>query len=200
MCMCLLKMVKTRVHEGRPNIHRWRVCLEPNTIQDIWHSSQNTKFGNLDKFHFTCESRFTLSTYNRCDRFWRCHCECSEACNILQHHRFGSGSVMVWGDISLVCQTAHMCSPEVVIRIPRLLLRPYAGAVGPEFLLMQDNASLHVAGMCQQFLHDKAIDAMDWPEPKQAHPVFLHPPMTHCTPDWPGVERCFSRGVWEEVP
>ena len=42
-------------------------------------------------------------------------------------------------------------------------LRPYAGAVGPGFLLMQDNARPHVAGVCQQFLQEEGIDAMDWP-------------------------------------
>ena len=30
------------------------------------------------------------------------------------------------------------------------LVRPYAGAVGPGFLLMQDNDRPHVAGGCQQ--------------------------------------------------
>ncbi|KAI3369224.1 hypothetical protein L3Q82_007497 [Scortum barcoo] len=35
--------------------------------------------------------------------------------------------------------------------------------IGPGFLLMQDNARPHVAGVCQQFLQDEGIDAMDWP-------------------------------------
>ncbi|KAI3362460.1 hypothetical protein L3Q82_012748 [Scortum barcoo] len=64
-----------------------------------------------------------------------------------------------------------MCSPSRgslnAIRyrdeILRPLVRPYAGAVGPGFLLMQDNARPHVAGVCQQFLQDEGIDAMDWP-------------------------------------
>ena len=47
--------------------------------------------------------------------------------------------------------------------ILRPIVRPYAGAVGPGFLLMHDNARPHVARVCQQFLHDEGIDAMDWP-------------------------------------
>lgn len=47
--------------------------------------------------------------------------------------------------------------------ILRHLVRPYAGAVGPGFLLMQDNARPHVAGVCQQFLQDEGINAMDRP-------------------------------------
>ncbi|KAI3371178.1 hypothetical protein L3Q82_023809, partial [Scortum barcoo] len=55
---------------------------------------------------FTDESRFTLSTCDRPDRVWRRRGERSAACNILQHDRFGSGSVMVWGGISLGGRTA----------------------------------------------------------------------------------------------
>ncbi|KAI4886909.1 hypothetical protein NFI96_008690 [Prochilodus magdalenae] len=91
---------------------------------------------------FTDESRFTLSTCDRRDRVWRRHGERSVACNILQHDRFGSG----YRD-----------------EILKPLVRPYAGAVGPGLLLMQDNARPHVAGVCQQFLQDKGIEAMDWP-------------------------------------
>jgi len=47
--------------------------------------------------------------------------------------------------------------------ILRPIVRPYAGAVGSGFLLMPDNVRLHVAEVCQQFLHDEGIDAVDWP-------------------------------------
>ncbi|KAL0204673.1 hypothetical protein M9458_002691, partial [Cirrhinus mrigala] len=113
---------------------------------------------------FTDESRFTLSTCGRCRG------ECSAACNILQHDRFGSGSVMVWGGISLEGRTAlHVLARGSLTAIRyrdeilRPLVRPYAGAVGPGSLLMQDNARPHVAGVCQQFLQDEGIDAMVWP-------------------------------------
>ncbi|CDQ62915.1 unnamed protein product [Oncorhynchus mykiss] len=73
---------------------------------------------------FTDESRFTLSTCDRRDRVWIRRRERSAACNILQHDRFG-GSL-----------TAIRYRDEIL----RPLVRPYAGAVGPGFLLMQDNA------------------------------------------------------------
>ncbi|KAI3377086.1 hypothetical protein L3Q82_000055 [Scortum barcoo] len=117
----------------------------PNTVQDVWHLPENTKIGKFATgipVLFTDESRFTLSTCDRRDRVWRRRGERSAACNILQHDRFGSG----YRD-----------------EILRPLVRPYAGAVGPGFLLMQDNARPHVAGVCQQFLQDEGIDAMDWP-------------------------------------
>uniref|UniRef100_A0AAZ3RW04 Transposase Tc1-like domain-containing protein n=1 Tax=Oncorhynchus tshawytscha TaxID=74940 RepID=A0AAZ3RW04_ONCTS len=62
---------------------------------------------------FTDESRFTLSTCDRRHRVWRRSGEHSAACNILQHDRFGGGSVMVWGGISLGDAQPSMCSPEV---------------------------------------------------------------------------------------
>ncbi|KAL0148612.1 hypothetical protein M9458_056052 [Cirrhinus mrigala] len=124
------------------------------------------------------ESRFTLSTCDRRDRVWRRRGERSAACNILQHDRFGSGSVMVWGGISLEGRTAlHVLARGSLTAIRyrdeilRPLVRPYAGAVGPGFLLMQDNARPHVVGVCQQFLQDEGIDAMDWP----AHSPDLNP-------------------------
>ncbi|KAL0171484.1 hypothetical protein M9458_031795, partial [Cirrhinus mrigala] len=80
--------------------------------------------------------------------------ERSAACNILQHDRFGSGSLEG-------CTALHVLARGSLTAI-RPLVRPYAGAVGPGFLLMQDNARPHVAGVCQQFLQDEGIDAMDW--------------------------------------
>ncbi|KAI3361146.1 hypothetical protein L3Q82_013345 [Scortum barcoo] len=87
------------------------------------------------------ESRFTLSTCDRRDRVWRRRGERSAACNILQHDRFGSGSVMVWGGISLGGRTAlHVLARGslTAIRYRDEILRPL-------------------------FLQDEGIDAMDWP-------------------------------------
>lgn len=50
---------------------------------------------------FTDESRFTLSTCDRHERVWRRQGEHYPSCNIVQYDRFGGGSLMVWGGISM---------------------------------------------------------------------------------------------------
>ncbi|KAI3359140.1 hypothetical protein L3Q82_002673 [Scortum barcoo] len=160
-----------------------------------------------NRLHEGDESRFTLST----DRVWRRRGERSAACNILQHDRFGSGSVMVWGGISLGGRTAlHVLARGSLTAIRyrdeilRPLVRPYAGAVGPGFLLMQDNARPHVAGVCQQFLQDEGIDAMDWPARSpdlnpiehiwdiMSRSIHQRHATPRCTTECPGVGGCFS--------
>ena len=44
----------------------------------------------------------------------------------------------------------------------RAIVRPSAGAAGPGFLLVLDNARPHVAGVCSHFLKDEDIDDIDW--------------------------------------
>ncbi|CDQ57597.1 unnamed protein product [Oncorhynchus mykiss] len=122
---------------------------------------------------------------------------------------------MVWGGISLGGHTAlHVLARGSLTAIRyrdeilRPLVRPYAGAVGPGFLLMQDNARPPVAGVCQQFLQEEGIDAMDWP----AHSPDLNP-IEHI---WDIMSRSIHQRhvapqtvqeladalvqVWEEIP
>ena len=42
------------------------------------------------------------------------------------------------------------------------MVRPYAGAVGPGFLLIHDNARRHVARLCRQYLEDEGFDTIEW--------------------------------------
>uniref|UniRef100_A0A8C7F5Z9 Transposase n=1 Tax=Oncorhynchus kisutch TaxID=8019 RepID=A0A8C7F5Z9_ONCKI len=167
--------VRNRLHEGGMRARRPQVGVVLTAQHRAGHLAFAREHQDLQICHwrpvlFTDESRFTLSTCDRRDRVWRRRGECSAACNILQHDRFGGGSVMVWGGISLGGRTAlHVLARGSLTAIRyrdeilRPLVRPYAGAVGPGFLLMQDNARPHVAGVCQQFLQEEGIDAMDWP-------------------------------------
>ncbi|KAI4896799.1 hypothetical protein NFI96_026708 [Prochilodus magdalenae] len=88
----------------------------------------------------------------------------------LQHDRFGGGSVMVWGGISLEGRTDLYKLDNGTLTAIRHrdeilgpLVRPYAGAVGPGFLLVHNNARPHVMRVCRQFLENEGIDTIDWP-------------------------------------
>uniref|UniRef100_A0A8C7QJN8 Tc1-like transposase DDE domain-containing protein n=1 Tax=Oncorhynchus mykiss TaxID=8022 RepID=A0A8C7QJN8_ONCMY len=167
--------VRNRLHEGgmrarRPQVGVLLTAQHRAGRLAFAREHQDLQICNWRPVLFTDESRFTLSTCDKCDRVWRRRGERSAACNILQHDRFGGGSVMVWGGISLGGRTAlHVLARGSLTAIRyrdeilRPLVRPYAGADGPGFLLMQDNARPHVAGVCQQFLQEEGIDAMDWP-------------------------------------
>uniref|UniRef100_A0A8C7RN94 Transposase Tc1-like domain-containing protein n=1 Tax=Oncorhynchus mykiss TaxID=8022 RepID=A0A8C7RN94_ONCMY len=207
--------VRNRLHEGgmrarRPQVGVVLTAQHRAGCLAFAREHQDWQIRHWRTVLFTDESRFTLSTCDRRDRVWRRRGERSAACNILQHDRFGSGSVMVWGGISLGGHTAlHVLARGrlTAIRyrdeILRPLVRPYAGAVGPGFLLMQDNARPHVAGVCQQFLQEEGIDAMDWP----ARSPDLNP-IEHI---WDIMSRSIHQQtvqeladalvqVWEEIP
>ena len=82
--------------------------------------------------------------------------------------------------------------------ILRPLVRPYAGAIGPGFLLMLD----HVAGVCQQFLQEKGIDAMDWPaRSPDLNPIeHIWDIMSHHPPQTVQELADALVQVWEEIP
>ncbi|KAI4876818.1 hypothetical protein NFI96_009587, partial [Prochilodus magdalenae] len=140
---------------------------------------QNWQIRHRTLVLFTDESRFYLSTCDRRDRLWRRRGECYAACNIIQHDWFGGGSVMVWGGISLEgCTDLYRLDNGTLAAIRYQdeilgpVVRPYAGAVGPGFLLVHNNARPHVARVCRQFLENEGIGTIDWPTGSpDLHPI-----------------------------
>ncbi|KAJ8332478.1 hypothetical protein SKAU_G00422670 [Synaphobranchus kaupii] len=149
--------VRNRLHDGgmraqRPVVGLVLTAQHRAARLAFAREHQNWQVRHWRPVLFTDESRFTLSTCDRRERVWRCRGERYAACNIIQHDRFGGGSVMVWGGISLEGRTnLHMLANGTLTavryrdEILRPIVRPYAGAVGPGFLLVQDNAWPYVA-------------------------------------------------------
>ena len=93
----------------------------------------------------------------------------AEVC-IAEHDRYGGGSVMVWAGISAqgktdlhVIDNGTLTAERYVNEILNVHVRPYAGAIGPNFILMDDNAHAHRARITNRYLEQAAIVRLDWP-------------------------------------
>ncbi|KAG2456868.1 TCB2 transposase, partial [Polypterus senegalus] len=167
--------IRNRLHEGglraqRPLVGPVLTAEHRGARLAFAIEYQNWQVRHWRTVLFTDESRFTLSTCDRRERVWRSRGESYAACNIVQHDWFGGGSVMVWGGISMEGRTdlyrldnGTMTAIRYRDEILGPIVRPYAGAVGPGFLLVHNNARPHVARVCRQFLEDEGIDTIDWP-------------------------------------
>ena len=130
--------------------------------------------------------------------------------------RFGGGSVIVWGGISLEgSRNLHLlanCTLTAVRYQDEMLqpiVRPYTGVVGPGFLLVQDNARPHVARVRRNFLDDEGINAIDWPlHSSDLNPIEnLWDVMHQCicchqvaATDCLGAHRCPDPGLGGDAP
>ena len=77
---------------------------------------------------------------------------------------------MVWAGISaqgktdlLVIDNGTLTAERYVNEILDVHVRPYAGAIGPDFILMDDNARAHRARITNRNLEQAAIVRLDWP-------------------------------------
>ena len=119
---------------------------------------------------FTDESRFCVDFTDRRARVWRMPNERFAPVCVAEHDRFGGGSVMVWAGISAqgktdlhVIDNGTLTALRYVNEILDVYVRPYAGAVGENFILMDDNARAHRARITDQYLEQATIVRMEWP-------------------------------------
>ncbi|GBM88938.1 Transposable element Tcb2 transposase [Araneus ventricosus] len=119
---------------------------------------------------FTDESRFSLNTDSRRAFIWREPGTRYLPFNVREIDHYGRGVLMVWAGIMLDGRTPlHVCERVTVTgvryrdEILELYLRLFRGAVGPEFILMDDNARPHRALLVDEFLESEDIRRMDWP-------------------------------------
>ena len=118
---------------------------------------------------FSDESRFCLDhTDGRAGVLHRPGERYQDAC-IVQHDRYGGGSLMVWVGIImasrtdlLVLQQGSMTAQRYRDKVLDLHVRPYVSAIGDDSL-MDDNAPPHRARIVQQYLQQETIVRMDWP-------------------------------------
>ena len=116
---------------------------------------------------FTDESRFLLDMLDRRRRVWRRRGERYANCAIVEHDRYGGGSLMVWGGISVRSRTELLVLNGTLIgqRYINEVLQPVVLPFVQQHhvVLQDDNARTHRARIVQQFLQQNNVDHLDWP-------------------------------------
>ncbi|GFT80210.1 transposable element Tc3 transposase [Trichonephila clavipes] len=89
--------------------------------------------------------------------------------NTIERHRYGGAGWLVWGEtilgsrtdlhVQTVTMTGHIYRDVILEQHVRL----FRGAMGAEFLFMDDNARPHRAKIVDECLQSEDITRMDWP-------------------------------------
>ncbi|GFW09473.1 transposable element Tcb2 transposase [Trichonephila clavipes] len=113
------------------------------------------------QYHKRFSTRFDLER-DRDTRFY--------TSNIKERHHYGGPGVLVWGGIMLNGRTElHIFDRGSVIgdRYCEEVLLPHVhlfqGAIGPDFIFMDDNARPHWTLDVEELLESEDITRMDWP-------------------------------------
>ncbi|GFX97697.1 transposable element Tcb1 transposase [Trichonephila clavipes] len=118
---------------------------------------------------FSDESRFSLQSDSRRTLIWREPGTRYHQENTIGGHRYGGAGWLVWGGIilgsktDLHVQSVTMTGPIYQDVILEQHARLFRGAMGAEFLLMDDNARPPLANIVDEFLQSQDITLMDWP-------------------------------------
>ncbi|GFW37420.1 transposable element Tcb1 transposase [Trichonephila clavipes] len=119
--------------------------------RSLWcREHRNWRDNEWGRVLFTDESRFSLSSDSHRILIWRERESRNHPSNIIERDRYGGRGVLVWGGIMLGSRTdLHIFDAGSVngTRYCNEILLPYVrlfrGAMGLQFLFMDDNASNH---------------------------------------------------------
>ncbi|KFM76884.1 Transposable element Tcb1 transposase, partial [Stegodyphus mimosarum] len=117
---------------------------------------------------FSDVSRFSLQSDSRRTFIWRVLGTRYHQENIIERHRYGSAGVLVWGGIILCSRTdLHVQIGTMTSQIYRVIIleqhaRLFRGAMGAQFVFMDDKARPHRANIVRECLQSEDITRMDW--------------------------------------
>ncbi|GFU11931.1 transposable element Tc1 transposase [Trichonephila clavipes] len=149
---------------------RYRVLPWPEDCTVVWREHRNWRDNEWGRVLLTDESRFSLSSDSHRILIWRERGSRNHPSNIIERDRYGGRGVLVWGGIMLGSRTdLHIFDAGSVngTRYCNEILLPYVrlfrGAMGLQFLFMDDNAPCHRTVAAEQLLESEDIERMDWP-------------------------------------
>ncbi|KFM62434.1 Transposable element Tcb1 transposase, partial [Stegodyphus mimosarum] len=118
---------------------------------------------------FSDESRFSLQSDSRRTFIWRAPDTRYHQENIIERHRYGGAGVLVWCGIILGSRTdLHVQIETMTSQLYRDIIleqhvRLFRGAMGSQFVFMEDNARPHRANIVSECLQSEDITRMDLP-------------------------------------
>ena len=149
--------VRNRFHEFRLNARRphIRFPLTKQHVQD-WLDFARTHVRQTicdwTPVLLTDESRFCLDFTDRNQLVWGMPKERFDELNVAEHGHYGKGTVMVWKGINVnrktdlyAIENGTLTALRYCNAILNQFVRSYAGSIGQEFILMDDNARTHRA-------------------------------------------------------
>ncbi|GFV45897.1 transposable element Tcb2 transposase [Trichonephila clavipes] len=145
-------MVRRRFHNSCLYARRPVVCVPFNRRQRRARSSWTREHVSCTRERwvsvlFTDESRFTLESDSGCLLIWRERSTRYHQSYTVERHSYRGGGIMIWAGISFgdrndlhMFQGGTLTSVKYRDEILEPYVRPYAGAIGNYFILMDDNA------------------------------------------------------------
>ncbi|GFT09812.1 transposable element Tcb2 transposase [Trichonephila clavipes] len=167
--------VSRRLHGGGLFARRSVRCVPLTPAhrrrRSLWcREHRNWRDNEWGRVLFTDESRFSLSSDSHRILIWREQGSCNHPSNIIERDRYGGRGVLAWGGIMLGSRTdLHIFDAGSVngTRYCNEILFPYVrlfrGAMGLQFLFMDDNAPCHRTVAAEHLLESEDIERMDWP-------------------------------------
>ncbi|GFS51960.1 transposable element Tc3 transposase [Trichonephila clavipes] len=115
------------------------------------------------------DTRNSLSSDSHRILIWRERGSRNHPSNIIERDRYGGRGVLVWGGIMLGSRTDLPIFDAGSVNGTRYCneilpyVRLFRGAMGLQFLFMDDNAPCHRTVAAEQLLESEDIERMDWP-------------------------------------
>lgn len=164
--------VRNRLHQSGLNARRPEIAVQltdnHRRLRRQWaQMHQRWNMAQWRTVLFSDESRFNLDFADRRRRVWRRRNERYARCCILEHDRYGGGSVMVWGAVSwnrksdLVVIDGNLNAQRYVNEILRPNVLPLVRRYN--MIFQQDNARPHTARVSRDFLNNHNIRNLPWP-------------------------------------